>query len=210
MNQLLLWESEPENNSAMLLMPPSQAAIKLPAKPIPAKLPRIPCLSLWQPWATLMAIGAKKIETRHWPVPSKYRGLFAIHAAKKVERSLIVEDPFYEHLVGLISSTDALSDDEEIRESYSPEIISVLPRGAIIGVCVLDDCVSTNARKNTPKPTEDDDEYWFGNFERDRYMWATRDMIALPEPIPYKGKQGMWWLESEAVQRICEQITLPT
>lgn len=26
-------------------------------------------LSLWEPWATLMAIGAKRIETRSWQTP---------------------------------------------------------------------------------------------------------------------------------------------
>ena len=41
----------------------------------------IPCLSLWQPWASLIAIGAKHIETRHWK--TDYRGPIAIHAAKR-------------------------------------------------------------------------------------------------------------------------------
>lgn len=39
-------------------------------------------LSLWQPWATLMAERYKRIETRSWP--TKYRGELAIHAAKKI------------------------------------------------------------------------------------------------------------------------------
>ncbi|MFL5577327.1 MAG: ASCH domain-containing protein [Gemmatimonadaceae bacterium] len=37
-------------------------------------------LTLTQPWATLVAIGAKTIETRSWP--THYRGEVAIHAAK--------------------------------------------------------------------------------------------------------------------------------
>ena len=37
-------------------------------------------LSLWEPWATLMAIGAKKIETRSWA--TSYRGWLAIQASK--------------------------------------------------------------------------------------------------------------------------------
>jgi len=156
-----------------------------------------------------MATEVKGIETRHWPVPNRYRGLFAIHAAKSCEKSLIVEDPFYEHLLHLIPSTDSLTDDKSIRELYAHQIARALPRGAILSVCILADCVSTNAKLNTPKPTEDEDEYWLGNYDRDRYMWVTRNMVALPEPIPYKGKQGLWWLESEVVAQICEQITLP-
>lgn len=37
-------------------------------------------ITLTQPWATLVAIGAKKIETRSWA--TGYRGRLAIHAAK--------------------------------------------------------------------------------------------------------------------------------
>ena len=39
-------------------------------------------ISLWQPWASAMALGMKKIETRHWP--TCYRGPLLIHAAKKI------------------------------------------------------------------------------------------------------------------------------
>lgn len=41
-------------------------------------------LSLWQPWASLIADGRKKIETRYWQL--LYRGPLAIHAAKKVDK----------------------------------------------------------------------------------------------------------------------------
>jgi hypothetical protein len=37
-------------------------------------------ITLHQPWATLVAIEQKKIETRSWP--TSYRGPLAIHAAK--------------------------------------------------------------------------------------------------------------------------------
>jgi len=39
-------------------------------------------LTLWQPWASLVATGAKRIETRS--CVTKYRGPLAIHAAKEV------------------------------------------------------------------------------------------------------------------------------
>ena len=38
-------------------------------------------ITLWQPWASLIACGAKKYETRSWA--TRYRGPIAIHAAKK-------------------------------------------------------------------------------------------------------------------------------
>ena len=38
-------------------------------------------LTIMQPWASLIACGAKTIETRSWP--TKYRGPIAIHAGMK-------------------------------------------------------------------------------------------------------------------------------
>lgn len=56
-------------------------------------------LSLWEPWATLMAIGAKRIETRSWD--TSYRGWLAIQAAKHFtaeEDTLCWQPPFREAL----------------------------------------------------------------------------------------------------------------
>lgn len=41
---------------------------------------RMRALSLWQPWASLIALGFKTFETRSWKTP--YRGRVAIHATK--------------------------------------------------------------------------------------------------------------------------------
>jgi hypothetical protein len=53
-------------------------------------------LSLTQPWATLAAIGAKKIETRSWS--TAYRGPLAIHAAKGLAGMT------HEHMLDLCTS----------------------------------------------------------------------------------------------------------
>src|SRR5574343_1234835 len=52
-------------------------------------------ITLHQPWATLVAIGAKRIETRSWS--TNYRGPIAIHAAKgfpKDAQALCYTEPF--------------------------------------------------------------------------------------------------------------------
>lgn len=44
----------------------------------------LPAISLWQPWASFIAIGMKPYETRHWPAPSRIIGQrIAIHAGKR-------------------------------------------------------------------------------------------------------------------------------
>src|SRR5260221_1253433 len=60
-------------------------------------------LTLTQPWATLVAIGAKKIETRSWS--TSYRGPLAIHAAKAAHReeaALCLQEPFTSALGGRV------------------------------------------------------------------------------------------------------------
>jgi hypothetical protein len=43
----------------------------------------VKALPLWQPWASLVEVGAKRIETRHWPAPAALLGQrIAIHATK--------------------------------------------------------------------------------------------------------------------------------
>ena len=83
-------------------------------------------LSLWQPWASLIADGRKKIETRHWPL--HYRGPLAIHAAMKVEKEACYEF------------------------GYSPESIV---RGAIVCIVNVDDCVRFPNPKAPPDPYGD-------------------------------------------------------
>ena len=41
---------------------------------------KIKAISLWQPWANLIAVGAKKYETRSWK--TNYRGALLICASR--------------------------------------------------------------------------------------------------------------------------------
>jgi activating signal cointegrator 1 len=70
----------------------------------------VKALTMTQPWATLVAIGANVIETRDWP--TKHRGPFAIHAAKGFPpdaRALCRTRPFRDALAaGGYESSDAL------------------------------------------------------------------------------------------------------
>jgi activating signal cointegrator 1 len=54
---------------------------------------RTKAISLWQPYATLIAIEAKHCETRSWG--ANYRGLVVIHAAKSNDSLFMInEQPF--------------------------------------------------------------------------------------------------------------------
>lgn len=85
-------------------------------------------LSLTQPWATLVAVGEKKIETRSWR--TNYRGPFAIHAARGFPnwaKDLIFTDDYFKESLA--------------RHGYLEN--RQLPLGAIIGFAAIENCLST-------------------------------------------------------------------
>lgn len=132
-------------------------------------------LTLTQPWATLVAIGAKKIETRSWN--TTYRGPLAIHAAKGfpvfAKEIALYEDSFMSRL------------------SKAGYTIETLPRSAIVCVCDLVKVVRIYADSYIPgKP-----EVMFGDYSIGRYMWFLENVVALPEPISAKGALSLWECE---------------
>ena len=122
----------------------------------------IKAITLWQPWATLVAIGAKCIETRSWR--TKHRGLLAIHAAKRFTHQVVETEPF----VG------ALAD------------VTQFPLGTIVAVCNLADCVQVTENNRPGEP-----ELSFGDYTLGRWMWILEDVIAF-DPLLARGRQGLW------------------
>ena len=145
-------------------------------------------ISLWQPWASLMAVGAKHIETRHWP--TEYRGLVAIHAAKKWNNEL----------------EDLCFDEPFAKWLFPDEILpkpNNLPRGCIVAVAHLSGCVSTNERNLIPEPRTA--ERAFGNYDPNRFMWLFPRIWKLSSPVFVRGQQGFWTL-SETETDVIEAL----
>jgi hypothetical protein len=135
-------------------------------------------LSLLQPWATLVVIGAKKIETRSWS--TKYRGPLLIHASKKMgreQKELIKSFPFWEAL-------------QNLKE---------LPLGKIIGYVNLDRVISTN--DGILKDAVGNEERDFGDYSPNRYGWLLSKPAAFTNLFPAKGSLGLWDFD----YRICRQ-----
>lgn len=153
-------------------------------------------ISILQPWASLIAIGAKKIETRSWP--TKYRGPLAIHSSKIPWRFNGKDKT--ERLIGLTLWESGLY--------HEPQD---LPYGAVIATCNLVDVRYMLQGKlfryengavivggEIPMPGEP--EISFGDYTPGRYAWILEDVRQLPEPIPARGQQGLWnWEPPEGV-----------
>ena len=139
-------------------------------------------LTLHQPFATLVAMGEKKIETRSWP--TTYRGSLAIHAAKefpKEYQALLGQEPF-------LSVLEAYCSEQENDEGQ-------FPRGAVIAIAQLVDCFpqfTPNGNPHIHQPHPDTNEFHFGHYARGRYMWILKDVQLLAEPIPCRGYQQLW------------------
>ncbi len=136
-------------------------------------------LTLWQPWATLAAMGVKEYETRHWP--TNYRGQLAIHAAR---RPVTPDDLM---LRGIVPSLENLG-------IYRVED---LPMGAVLGIVQIDDVVRADSL--TTPAFINSMEYHLGNYEPGRFAWRLRVLKGFDTPIPCPGRQGLWeWDERMA------------
>lgn len=132
-------------------------------------------LTLTQPWATLVAIGAKKIETRAWK--TSHRGPLAIHAASGFPAwaaGLCDEEPFS----SLLRSAGCTS-------------ASQLPRGVIVAVCDLVGCEPTENIRLRPGFSMTY-EYAFGDYREGRWGWRLENVRRLPVPLPARGHLMLW------------------
>jgi hypothetical protein len=137
-------------------------------------------LSLTEPFATLVAIGAKCWETRQWRGP--YRGPIAIHAAKRFPpecRGLCEGEPFKTALGGA-------------RFGHL---------GHIIAIAELTDMV-----RITDANAPDEPERSFGDYTPGRFMWRLDHVRRLPTPIACKGALGLWVVPAETLALINDQL----
>jgi activating signal cointegrator 1 len=144
-------------------------------------------LSLWQPWASLIALGHKRIETRSWS--TTYRGWIAIHAAKKWSKdlqALCYRDPFLECLADLDLSRD-----------------KNLPLGGFVAVARLV-AVDRTEVITFPKTREGFRERSFGDYRTGRFAWRLEEITAI-EFLPAAGKQGLWTVEGNALDQLRER-----
>jgi hypothetical protein len=130
-------------------------------------------LTLWEPWATAIALGFKHYETRSWAAPHRYLGCnLAIHASKKHDRHL---RQFTDNLVARFPELAAIHYDE-------------LPFGCVVVAVRLVNC----HRTETIRDSLTDLELALGDYGDRRFAWEL-EIVKLPEsPIPATGKQGLW------------------
>ncbi len=127
-------------------------------------------ITLWQPWACLIEVGAKPYETRHWRPPASLIGQrIAIHAAA---RPVVTKH-----------SPEVLDD---IYDVFGCGWNFSLPRGVVV-------CTAILASVHRAEDVEPDS---FGDYTPGRFAWKLEDVQPILPHVPAKGKQGWWKWES--------------
>jgi hypothetical protein len=134
-------------------------------------------ITLWQPWATLVAIGAKEYETRSWA--TSHRGVLAIHAAKTNQHIQVARNS------------------EPMRQALLDAGFSStlqLPLGKVVALVQLVDCFPVEHIWHSLEEPESS----FGDFSAGRFAWELRLIQRYDPPIVARGRQGLWnWTQSD-------------
>jgi activating signal cointegrator 1 len=172
-------------------------------------------ISLWQPWASLIACGAKPYETRSWAPPSAIIGTtIAIHAAKRVDKiaaGMATDIMYgqYDHHGGLAESLEASWGSDEIADGVLARFGEIyMPVGCVVCTARLDaafqlgeraEGTAVEARKVVRRlisrqmpdcfTVRLDD---FGDYSPGRWAWLFRDVKPLKPPPPAIGRQGFF------------------
>lgn len=128
-------------------------------------------LTLYQPWASLIAHGHKAIETRSWY--TYYRGEIAIHAGLKFTKAMqgiCLLQPFRSAL-----------------ESSGIHSVHDMPLGCVVCTCKIVGCKPV---AEIVLPTGD--ELRYGDYSEGRYAWLLDDVRRFDDPFDAQGARGLW------------------
>jgi len=138
-------------------------------------------LSLTQPWASLVAWGDKRVETRSWR--TSHRGRLGIHASSGFPREA-VELCFTAPFSAAFRAAGVRKPAE-------------LPRGVLLGFTELLDCIPTESHDLASREIGEV-ECAFGDYGPGRWAWLLGDFEPLPEPLPMRGALSLWTIPPAA------------
>jgi len=150
-----------------------------------------PVLSCSPPYGTLIELLQKRIETRGWQ--TKYRGPLLIHQTAAPGPRGTTEAALWDLCLS-----------EPFRSALPKESPARLPRGKIIALVDLVDCVQiayewprNQLVSQRSRHILTDQERAFGDYEPGRYGWIFDNVRPLPAPIAARGMPGLWRWEGE-------------
>jgi len=142
--------------------------------------PDLEAITLWEPWATLVAYGYKQYETRSWQ--TQHRGPLLIHAARRPPMAADLSPaPIRQALdeIGIKAETD-------------------FHLGCGIAIVQLTGVYRTEAIVDRLT----DQDLAFGDFALDRYTWVLIAPQRLKEPLPLRDQEGIWSVSDDVARRL--------
>ncbi|KAI5649530.1 hypothetical protein M9H77_35535 [Catharanthus roseus] len=138
---------------------------------------RNPCLTMHQPWASLLVYGIKRIEGRSWPAP--IRGRLWIHAASKVPEPDTIKamEDFYREIYAVNGITDI-----KFPEHYP--VSRLLGCVEVVGCVTREELISW---KEVPEAVRLEGQTDF--------CWLCEQPQKLIVPFEMRGYQGVYNLE---------------
>jgi hypothetical protein len=166
-------------------------------RPHESSIDNLPAITVIQPFASLIAEEFKHYETRSRPI--KYRGKIAIHAGVSTE--YLRDSSVFEILP------------EGWAMEFNPPLPGLItarefPLGMIVAVADLVECWQTNEHQLTQirksanvdlvlHKEVDEREYLLGDYSQGRYAWELENIRKLNNPIPCRGRQGLWYVPKD-------------
>lgn len=134
-------------------------------------------LTIWQPWASLIAAGAKPIEWRSWPAPAALYGQrIAIHAGARPVKAEEVRGLVYR----LRHEPETLGFVGELAEPVLDRA-SGLPLSHVLCTAIM-----APSRPATELIRDSD------RVDHSKWGWPLSDIVCLQPPVPARGAQGFW------------------
>lgn len=122
-------------------------------------------ISLFEPYATAMALGLKENETRSWP--TSHRGDLVICATKRAM------DPWMRELCQRVG----------------------IPLNAVAHGCAVCVVELYAVDRSDGFKARNPIEKALGDYTGGRFIWRTRNLRRLAKPVPVRGKQGLFELQ---------------
>lgn len=179
---------------------------------------RMKALTLWQPWASLVACGAKRWETRSWR--TAYRGPLIIHASQR-------KPPTSSYRAGGPPPEIPSATVEEMIQALGVSDFGTLPQGCVVAVADLTACfrVCDGSISEAVRAKDEGDvhdllartygldvgrarrEWLLGDWTVGRFVWKLDNVRRLTLPFPCIGARGLW-TPSELVRSTIERHAL--
>jgi hypothetical protein len=138
-------------------------------------------LSLFQPWASLVVAGVKRIDARCWR--TGYRGPVAIYALDKFPEGAALKLCWY----------------PTVRAALGGDVRR-MPLGAILGTVELVECIRTEDL--TPTLLTRREQLW-GNYSPGKWAFVFRGAERFRTPVRAAGRTGLWlWREDHSLMAV--------